>query len=323
MIIFRLSGEHEELPLEEVKALYEAYGKSPKLSLDGKLLLAEEDLAPKTLERLAFTHEFFAVNKAAEIKNLEALLAGLKIKKPKSFCVRCLGFQSNANQERKAGEMLFERWKSKVNLRKPEITLHLIKFKEKVLLSLRKYTIESFEKRDTNDRPFFHPLALNPKLARLFLNLARLKEGDSILDPFCGSGSVLIEARLMGLKAIGSDLDVEMLWGCAKNLAFYGLKAEIGESDATDIKQKNLDAIVSDPPYARASKVYSENLAVLYKGFLLSASKALKPGGHLVFAVPHDTKINYKAAGFEKLGDHTLYVHKSLTRRVYILRKPK
>lgn len=50
---------------------------------------------------------------------------------------------------------------------------------------------------------------LPPKLARMMVNLGRIGDGETLLDPFCGSGTVLMEAAL-ATKAghiIGSDID--------------------------------------------------------------------------------------------------------------------
>ncbi len=46
-----------------------------------------------------------------------------------------------------------------------------------------------------------------PQLAKSLLNLADLKPGASVLDPFCGSGTVLLEAQLNGYAATGLDLN--------------------------------------------------------------------------------------------------------------------
>lgn len=46
-----------------------------------------------------------------------------------------------------------------------------------------------------------------PQLAKSLFNLANLKPNQNILDPFCGSGTVLLEAYLNGLNATGLDLN--------------------------------------------------------------------------------------------------------------------
>ena len=47
----------------------------------------------------------------------------------------------------------------------------------------------------------------NPQMVRAVTNLLRLRVGDSIWDPFCGSGTVLLEARHQGFNALGVDLN--------------------------------------------------------------------------------------------------------------------
>src|SRR5688500_2458815 len=54
----------------------------------------------------------------------------------------------------------------------------------------------------------FHswPARLHPAIAATILD-ARAKPGQHVVDPFCGSGTTLIEARLRGLPATGTDLN--------------------------------------------------------------------------------------------------------------------
>jgi hypothetical protein len=66
------------------------------------------------------------------------------------------------------------------------------------------------ETADTFTHPFHtYPARLHPATARILVEL--LCEGATrtqpIVDPFCGSGTVLVEARANGLRAIGSDLN--------------------------------------------------------------------------------------------------------------------
>jgi DNA modification methylase len=46
-----------------------------------------------------------------------------------------------------------------------------------------------------------------PQLAKSLFNLAQLDAGQKILDPFCGSGTVLLEAYLNGFKSFGTDIN--------------------------------------------------------------------------------------------------------------------
>jgi tRNA G10 N-methylase Trm11 len=60
---------------------------------------------------------------------------------------------------------------------------------------------------------------LPPKLARMMVNLAQVKEGETLLDPFCGSGTVLMEAALAthAGKLLGSDSEEKQIADSIKN----------------------------------------------------------------------------------------------------------
>jgi DNA modification methylase len=51
-----------------------------------------------------------------------------------------------------------------------------------------------------------YPARLHPDTARALIE-AYSASGDTVLDPFCGSGTVLVEARLLGRAAVGRDLN--------------------------------------------------------------------------------------------------------------------
>ena len=53
---------------------------------------------------------------------------------------------------------------------------------------------------------FRYPAKFHPPVARALLE-RHTQPGDCVLDPFCGSGTLLIEAALSGRSAIGSDVD--------------------------------------------------------------------------------------------------------------------
>lgn len=45
----------------------------------------------------------------------------------------------------------------------------------------------------------------HPQMIKALINIIKVKKGDTILDPMMGSGTVLIEAKLMGINSIGID----------------------------------------------------------------------------------------------------------------------
>lgn len=58
-----------------------------------------------------------------------------------------------------------------------------------------------------------------PKLARIMINLASVNHDEILLDPFCGSGTILQEAVVLGYKnLIGSDISAKAISGSLKNI---------------------------------------------------------------------------------------------------------
>lgn len=60
-------------------------------------------------------------------------------------------------------------------------------------------------------KPFLHYLHKykgkgDPRISRALINLLRVKEGDTILDPFVGSGAFIADAPTMGINAVGIEI---------------------------------------------------------------------------------------------------------------------
>ncbi|MEO0196226.1 MAG: hypothetical protein ABIL88_08280 [candidate division WOR-3 bacterium] len=60
-------------------------------------------------------------------------------------------------------------------------------------------------------KPFLHYLHKykgkgDPRISRALINLLKVKKGDTILDPFAGSGAFIADAPTMGLNAIGVEI---------------------------------------------------------------------------------------------------------------------
>ena len=114
-------------------------------------------------------------------------------------------------------------WRSlenpKVNLENPKTLVQLFITKNRAYCGVLIYeNREDFESRKAHLRPFPHPSSLHPKVARALVNLAGAKENEILLDPFCGTGGLLIEAGLMKIKVIGYDISKMMADGCIENL---------------------------------------------------------------------------------------------------------
>lgn len=62
-------------------------------------------------------------------------------------------------------------------------------------------------------RKFIGNTSMDPQLSLLMANQALVKDGDIVLDPFVGSGSLLVAAAQFGGYVFGTDIDYLMLHG--------------------------------------------------------------------------------------------------------------
>ena len=100
---------------------------------------------------------------------------------------------------------------------------------------------------------------LPPKLAKTMINLSEAKSKDTLLDPFCGSGTVLQEALLAGYQNItGSDIENKAIQQTRENLewltenyklvqAEYKLIVSDVKSLQTKIAPNSVEAVITEP----------------------------------------------------------------------------
>ena len=151
--------------------------------------------------------------------------------------------------------------------------------------------------RRASQRPFFKPVSLEPRLARLAVNLASgpLQKG-ATLDPMTGTGGFAIEAALSGRDVVALDIDAEMIVGAKSNLEWSGSTANVFfQGDATNVKAsipndgpQSFSGVVLDPPYGRNSQGSLDHQELL-KQTLLSCSKVVEDGS-LVLILPSEAR---------------------------------
>ncbi len=209
-----------------------------------------------------------------------------------------------------------------VNLRNPGVRIAVVRAggHNYVIAPAHSIRGSDFQGRDSKNRPYFHPTALNAREARLLVNLTGVLPGERFLDPFCGTGSLLIEAAEVGAKVVGVDRDPRMVRGASDNLAFFGLSGEVVEGDARYLNG-SYDAIATDVPYGRSSRVFANDLRGLYLDSFRSMYSALIPGRFCVVVADRDLEGLLSMAGFYVDHVSKWYVHSKMTRRVHLCRR--
>ncbi len=224
------------------------------------------------------------------------------------------------NVDLKKAHKLISKIKEKgavVNLKNPDKIFSLIKFKSKIYFCERIYVnSKDYLKRNPKLRPEFHPGACSSKFAKTLVNLSSIKKNNELLDPFCGTGGILIEAEFMGIKSFGSDLNRIMINRSRINLEHYKLNPKLIVEDALQIKGK-YSAIVTELPFGKTTKI-DFKVPKLFKLFLENIYKH-NIADTVVVGLPSKFRYDYKK--WTKVFDHNVYLHKSLSKRILVLKR--
>jgi len=341
-LFFLLSGEHPTLPFSELKSILEAESRKYRiLEKLTQVLRVEADVeSVKSVKfRSAMTRvcclELFSCDAVlAEIlENMRSASLEGFIEHGESFAVRVRRIKGVAPHlvgvelERKLGELILNKVKgSKVNLAAPQKIFFGILTDNRFIFGLKMAEIlpKPFVERRPRKRPFFHPSAMPAKLARCMVNLAQPKKGDLVLDPFCGTASILVEAWLVGCRVVGFDVQPRMVRGSLQNLLHYGVKSEgIAVADARHLPAAKVDCIVTDPPYGRLATTLGWSTRQIVEDFLSAIEDMLPRRRRICMASPKSIRIGKigKELGFKHVESHFVYVHRSLTREIAVFAK--
>jgi len=144
---------------------------------------------------------------------------------------------------------------------------------------------------------------LPPKLAQIMINLAGADFKQTILDPFCGSGTIISEAALIGYEnLIGSDVSAKAIEDSEDNFEWlkeryelrvmrYEFKVLDAKKISKDFKANSVDAIITEPYLGpqrgeRDLRKIKRELDELYSDALSQFAKVLKAGGKVVMIWP-------------------------------------
>lgn len=341
-LFFLLSGEYDTLPSAELTAILETEGFSFKIleKLDQTIRIeANRNCVNAVQRRSAYTRTCaldLLTCKALEstiMKKVEAVNFKSVLRKGESFAVRIRRIRNYTEEirtvalEKTLGKSILERVPNvKVNLKAPDKTFFGILTSEKLVfgVKLAEIAAKPFVERRPRKKPFFHPSAMSSKLARCMVNLAHAKTDSVVLDPFCGTGSTIIEAALIGCRVLGLDAQRRMVRGCRRNLNHFGLEAEgLVIADARKLPLTKIDFIVSDPPYGRSATTLRSNTKQIVQSALTSARDLLAEGQRICIASPRTLNISRIGTelGYKHLESHFAYVHRTLTREVAVFEK--
>jgi putative methyltransferase (TIGR01177 family) len=300
--------------MAEAKSLFYTYDEGSKCAApEPSVLLAESDADPFVVgSRIAFARRVGPL--LADSSEAKELLRGFRVR------FRCFDLI-----EGRAGpdpEDYLRGIDATIDLRNPERELTLVRGEKEYLSVTAPLTMrQAWSQRRPRSRPFFHPAAIFPKLSRALVNMSRCKEGELFLDPFAGTGSLAIEASIVGARVLAFDLAEKMVIGSLKNMKHFGQNwLGVIRADSAKPPIQQVDAVSTDMPYGRASSTRGRNTSEIIDFTLSSLSDALRGGARLVLMHPQTVPVS-KTSELEVEEEHNLHVHKRLTRTITVFRR--
>ncbi len=142
--------------------------------------------------------------------------------------------------------------------------------------------------------------ALRPVLAAAMVRLAGAEPG-RLIDPCCGSGTIVREAKAAGWDARGSDIDDEAVSIARTNVP----GAVIERADAVSLPHPDggFDAVVTNLPFGKQFQVDTDPVGWV-SDVLREAARVTRPGGRVIVLLPPPIREN--AIGLVLASSHPL-----------------
>jgi len=309
---FVLSNDYLELARDEIIAISKTYDRFAKAKIISNLVIIQ---SKTNWSKIAKRASFVRVS-GQILRKMSGLFLGEDnfqvLKNANTFVCRIINLSSKQfnipELERSMGDMISKFSHAKVELEDPDITVYLIFTDKESFFGFSKRVKEENRPKKIKN----HPHELDWKLTRVMINLTGLKEGETVCDPFCGTGTTLLEAESMGIHAIGLDFDEKMYKISRENLKANGYKSRVFKSDFQELLKISgkFDGIVTDLPYGRASKASEKPEEILKKFFSILPKRK-----RIAIMYKKELANNLKLSGLKK---YEIYRHKSLTRTILI-----
>jgi putative methyltransferase (TIGR01177 family) len=319
-----LSRESTGIPEAEARSLVSDLDPAAKFeSPEDGLLVADTSADPAGIEaRVAFSRRVGVLVPEGELDE-----GHISLLRRGTYRVRVFG-EGDGGEEAIISSIA-ERVEGTVSLDSPdrEVTAFVGKDGAKTYLAITMpgSMRQGWATRRPRSRAFFHPSAIFPKLSRALVNLSGVQHGEAFLDPFCGTGSLLIEASIIGAEPVGIDLARKMVRGARRNSIKYGQPwLGLVRADSRSLPIKDVGAVATDIPYGRASSTGGLKSSEILRSLMEGAPAVLQEGRKLVVMHPKSLEVGPIAkelGGLRVEVELEIYIHRTLTRTITVMRR--
>ncbi len=158
------------------------------------------------------------------------------------------------------------------------------------------------------EKPCHVSSSLEARVARALVNLVT-PPAQTLIDPCCGTGSILLEAAALGLTAYGADSNRKMVRMAQRNLLHFGYAPRVEFADAREWPQ-TADVLVTDLPYGRQLASAEASIPDI-----LAHAASLAPLA--VYVTGADIREELAAAGYNDIEVYRLVKPNGFTRYVH------
>jgi tRNA (guanine6-N2)-methyltransferase len=127
------------------------------------------------------------------------------------------------------------------------------------------------------------PASTNPLVGAVMVRLTKIQPGQTVVDPFCGAGTLLVLAGEMAApgRLVGADAQARWLALAADNAVRRGLPIGLVRADARALPLRHADRVVANLPFGKRVGTHRVN-ADLYPAALREIARVLPGGGRAV-----------------------------------------
>ncbi|MBV9470475.1 MAG: methyltransferase domain-containing protein [Abitibacteriaceae bacterium] len=152
-------------------------------------------------------------------------------------------------------------------------------------------------KRPLQERPYRQAHlrgALKPTIAAALLWLDSIHPQTRLLDPCCGTGTILLEAAILGFQAQGGDIDPAALNAVQTNAAAAGVAVMVQQWDVQKLPLGDacMKRIVSNLPWNRQVPIKA-NLHSFHHRACAEMRRVLAPGGQITLLTDAPHLLNF------------------------------
>jgi len=330
-----LSGDNVPLGLGELRALLDVLGGSlvgersharlPEFVANAR---TARDVAWRSALVKETVMKLFEVETREVGRSFDLLLDELP--RPRGpIAVRALKLEEvpvrRTEVERWVASRLLEEWKGvSVDLERPGEVIRVYVTSRSViggiLVGVRDN--EGLARRSPVNRPFRLPSTLKPKEARVVVNLARVPPGGTLLDPFAGSGAILLEASALGYMTFGVEVKGWVARGARRNLNAFGLGglSEVVAADSRLLPLRcRFDGVATDPPYGKSTTVVGGRRSELVDAVIGELLDSIGRGRRVVVVYPEGPDLPEILRSDKVVERYSYRVHSALVRTVNVL----